>query len=113
MIYKFKRVLKILEWGRGMTNQIIVYTGFMFIVLLAVLSYANLQGISIDEAGQIDLTAAVTMWDGNIGYLFIGVVVVFLVSNVMPYILRFRNWWVHTESHKITREVYLYIRGAN
>lgn len=84
-----------------MTRGILFNVGFMFVALFALLSYVYLSGQAPDDMGQIDFTPVFTTWGGKVGYVFIGVFVLFLVSHAMPYILQFRNWWVHTENHKV------------
>lgn len=106
MMYKVRQLLRLLRWARGMTNRIVKITGFMFLFVVAWVAFANILAPLEPGAAQIDVRAIVNDVWGIAGYVFIFVVITYLVSHAAPYVLRFRNWWIHNESHKITRTVF-------
>ena len=103
MIYKVKHILRFINLARIGVNKATMYLGFMWLFILAISGYVYLTGgfEATDEIPQIDLAPVITKWDGKIGYIFIAILILFLTVNAAPYVIRFRNWWVHTENHKV------------
>ena len=110
-----KKLLTILSDLREYTHVSMLYIGFGTVLIFGIIAWSYMSGVLVLDEGEvtIHITEAITRWGGRIAYFYIGWAVAFLVSHATPYVLRFRNWWVHSKSHKITREVYLQIRGLD
>ena len=99
MLRKSLRQLGILKRE---TSKLIFRVGLLFVVIFSFISYSYLRGevVSNGEGGiVVDITSVVS---GYVAYIWLGLLVVWLVAEAVPHILRLRNWWVHSETHRIT-----------
>lgn len=104
-----KTLLRLLPLMQYHTNRALTILGFSMVGVLAVLSYAYMKGALADGEAIIDFSEAVSVWGGKVTYAWFALLLTWVTTNTFPYILRFRNWWVHSESHKVTREATKYI----
>ena len=92
-----KKTLKLAHLLERESTKIIFMIGLSFTFMFAVLGYAYLRG---DATGGLlmDITTVAT---GTMAYVWIGLMFVWLTTKAVRYLLRFRNWWTHTEDHRI------------
>lgn len=108
MIYNVRHILRILRWARYITRASVTHAGLLMIALIALVAYALMEDPSLKES-TMDIAAIARAGGGFVGWVFIVLFWGYIISHVAPYIMRIRNWWVHSESHKITRKVFLYL----
>lgn len=77
MINKITAICKMLD---KLAKTVIGISGFMFVIILSVLSIAYINGASLDEA-ELDLRPLVTS-STYLAYIWLGTLVVFVASGI-------------------------------
>ena len=115
-----KKALETINRLERQLTSIILMVGVCFVLIFAIIGYSYLRGelVLVDGKVTMDLTSLVIGMDGMIAYVWIGLLSVWVILKAIQWAIKGRNWWVHSEQHKIEikrRAVPLWntLRGIN
>ncbi len=105
-----KKILQILNSLEALATDIIFKVGLCIILIFAVIGLSYIRGnlVMVDGRVSPNITALVT---GAIAYVWLGLLAIWVLTKGLRWLLKIRNWWVHTEQHKVElREVFAALR---
>lgn len=91
-----KRLIKLANVVDDIITRVALYTGLAFLLVIAVASFAYVTAEA--QSPSMDLSGLVS---GTKVYLWIALPPLWAISKAFKWGLRLRNWWVHTDEHRL------------